>query len=182
MTSAGDTFDELGDRSSPLAQLLVELPKTLRDVPPTFATLRRTVDHVDPTLEALRPTARALPRGLAALDRMTPDLRAGMTNLDTAMRPLHRLMHSSGPVARELDTALTRLEPQVRRADVMNQRAKPCLNALSAYLAEWLSVYKLYDDSTVLTHGQANYSSGSAGGTPDPALSTPKSCTGTPVP
>ena len=64
----------------------------------------------------------------------------------------------------------------------MNQRAKPCQDALAAYLAEWLSVYKLHDDSTVLTHGQANYSSSSAAGTPDSALSAPKSCTGTPTP
>ena len=78
--------------------------------------------------------------------------------------------------------AVTELTPQVRRADVMNQRAKPCHDALAAYLAEWMSVYKLYDDSSVLTHGQANYSSSSAGGTPDPALSAPKSCTGTKVP
>ena len=182
MASAGDTFDELGDRSSPLAQLLVELPRTLRDVPPTFATLRRTVDHVDPTLEALRPTARALPRGLAALDRLSPGIRASMNNLDTAMRPLHRLMGSSRPVARDLDAALRKLEPQVRRADVMNQRAKPCQGALAAYLARWLSVYKLYDDSTVLTHGQANYPPSSAAGTADPALSAPKSCTGTKTP
>jgi hypothetical protein len=177
--SAGQTFDELGNRSSALSQLLVELPALLREVPPAFADLDEAADHLDPALQALRPTARALPDGLTSLARLAPDLRAGTRELSRAIGPTHKLLRSSMPLGRELTSAFTALTPQLRRVDRMNQRAHPCQKALGSYLQHWLSVYKLYDDFTVLTHGQSNYSASSAAGTDDPALTAAESCSGT---
>jgi virulence factor Mce-like protein len=180
--SAATTFEELGDRSSALSQLFVEFPATLRDVPPTFAALRDAADHLDPALQALRPTVRSMPRGLRALERIAPDLEAGTRQLDRAVPPLTRLLRSTRPVSDELGSAFGDLTPQVRRADSMAERTAPCEKTLAGYFQYWLSVYKIFDDISVLTHGNSNYSSSSAAGTPDPALSAAKSCTGTPVP
>ena len=90
-----------------------------------------------------------------------------------------RLARSANPVTSDLETALTKLEPQLEGLDRLNQQIEPCQPALGAYFKYWLSVYKLHDDFTVLTHAQSRYGASSAAGTEDPVLAESESCTGT---
>jgi virulence factor Mce-like protein len=177
--SSGETFDELGDRASPLSNLLVELPATLREVPPSFAELRDAAGHIDPALRALRPTARALPGSLGALESLAPDLESGTRELERAVGPVSNVLGPTKPLGDRLAVALTRLTPQLRRVDRVNQRAIPCKEELSAYLRYWLSVYKIHDDFTVLTHGLSHLGASAAAGSSEPALSEMDSCTQT---
>ena len=177
LEAAGETFDELGDRSSPLARLFIELPQTLREVPRSFEVLRAAAGKLDPALEALRPTARSLPRGLSALAGLAPDLRSGADALGTTVAPLRKLLRDTTPLAGDLTKAFTTLTPQLPRLEGIGDQIKPCQKALNAYLHYWLSVYKLYDDVGVLDHAQSNYATSSAG-TPDLFLKAVPGCTG----
>jgi hypothetical protein len=175
--AAGKTFDELGDRASPLAQLFVELPQTLREVPKSFEVLRAATAKLDPALEALRPTARSLPAGFNALAGLAPDLQSGSAALGKTVGPLRKLLRTTTPLANDLTAAFTTLTPELPRIESIGDKVKPCQKALEGYLHYWLSVYKLYDDVSVLDHAQSNYATSSAG-TPDLILKAVPGCTG----
>jgi virulence factor Mce-like protein len=181
VVDAGSTFSAVGNAAGPLAQTISELPSTLEELVPAFTEVRSAAAQLDPALQALLPTARALPSGLRAAMQLAGEALPAAERLNPALRPLAALIREATPLANSLATSFARLTPQIPELKHVLAVIVPCETPAAAFLQEWNSVFKYYDDNGAFGREENDSGVGNAIGEQDPSLTHSPSCAG-PVP
>lgn len=181
--SGSGVVSELARTDRPLADLIQQLPPTLRALPRSFATLRGTSDDLDRALVALRPAARALPEGLDAVEQLAPDLQTGASALRQPLPALRRLAQALPRLTSDLAAGVSTLRPQAPRLNRVTAAVVPCKLAVSKFFQWTISVGKFYGVRGAVLRGDPIIGTNTAAGvvkdsgltsTPDCAAGGPR--------
>ncbi|MCW3038907.1 MAG: Virulence factor Mce family protein [Solirubrobacterales bacterium] len=168
---------ELAATDRPLAQLLEELPPTLRQLPRSFAALRAASDDLDGALVGLRPAAQALPAGLRAVENLSPDLRSAAAELRAPLPPLARLSRTLTPLSADLRSGVATLRPQAPSLDRVTAAIVPCELAVQKFFNWTTSVGKFFGVRGAVLRGDPILSGATAAGAvPDAGLTSKPDC------
>jgi ABC-type transporter Mla subunit MlaD len=155
LVSAGaQTFTALSAEQSPLTQVLIEFPPTLRQLLPAFTTLRSTADQLDPAFDQLQSSARAMPAGLTALRDFSLQATPALTALHQTLPSLSSLISALEPTATGLNHDFALLAPQAPRFDRITSTVVPCELAIEKFFSNTLSLMKFYDNRGMIARGQ----------------------------
>lgn len=148
------TLGELAQEDVPLSETLAELPRTLRAMHSSFASVSTLTHVLDPALSALQPVAGRLRSGLQGLARFgraaTPALRA----LVPAINALGPLARALVPTSSSLDAAFTRLRPQAPQLDALTKDLASCRQTVGKFFNDTLQVFKYADDNGAFPRAQ----------------------------
>jgi virulence factor Mce-like protein len=175
------TLGALARNDAPLAATVRELPATLSAVRSSFAATRSAQDQLDPALVALDPVLDRLEPGLRALERFGDDARPALAALKRPVRTLQPLARDLQPAARALNAAMGPLADQTPEIDRITGLLPNCLERLSAFFTNTMSLGKFEDEGGVVPRSETTFSADSLspllGNPPEPSFERKPTCT-----
>lgn len=182
LVSGGEqTLGALARSDKNLAATVRELGPTLTTMRSTFAQVRAMEETLDPALKSLDPVLERLEPGLDALEKFGKDATPAMVALRTPVRTLRPLATSLDPAAGSLRSSMRALDPQTPKYDRITAIFPPCLERLSAFFTNSMSLAKFSDDGGVIPRAGSSFGidtiSGLTGAPGAPGAKRMPSCT-----
>ncbi|MCW2986987.1 MAG: Mammalian cell entry related domain protein [Conexibacter sp.] len=152
------SLGKLAEHDVDLGATLRELPGTVRAVQSSLSSVRAAEAELDPALRALGPVAEELRSGLQALETFGREAQPALAALRSPVRSLTPLARDLRPAASSLRSTAASFAKQAPAFDRITALLPPCLNRISAFFANTISVMKLADAGGTIPRAESTVS------------------------
>jgi len=177
--ASGSTLSALQDGSRGLDATLRQLPPTLATLAGATSALGRTLPDVNTAVGRLQPVANRLPASLSSLRRLSDTARPALDTLRPAVARVRPLVSELRPASANLAAAVDALQPQAGAIAHITSSLGRCTYVLQRFFQWTQSVFATGDAHGVAPRGDAAFSLDSTGLAVDGATKAfPDNCGG----
>jgi phospholipid/cholesterol/gamma-HCH transport system substrate-binding protein len=158
VTNGTHTLEALAtEGGAPLRQTIALGPSVLSLAHNTFTAFQNDTPELDQLLGDLGPVAKALPSGLANLKALARRADPAVVKLQTPVTRLVPLADALRPLAGQLSTALTRMQPQIADVNDATTDLVQCGNDINEFFNWDVSMSKFTDSIGATVRGNLNF-------------------------
>lgn len=163
VTDGNATLGELAANDRKLAETFTGLAELMPVMRSSFASVRGLSSELDPALRGLKPVADELESGLEGLQQFGKDARPALRALRPAVGDLNTMARQLSPTSASLVTAFDKLAEQAPSFDRLTQQVDTCMDQVSRFFPNTMSVLKFEDAYGSFPRAQLTYDTDTVG-------------------